>query len=102
MSETKQTCVVRDELFVEPCKALEGVTDNITPGFSRKKGISRWSMFNFKTHKPSRTYFGVKSNEHPNGFLFNFCPFCGTQIDAPFTEPTEPAQPDRLNAGEAV
>lgn len=77
-------CVVRDGLFVEPCEALEENVANNMPGFSAVKGISHWQLINSDTHKPSRSYFGVKTKKNPNGFLFNFCPFCGAQIDAPF------------------
>ena len=33
-----------------------------------------------ETRKSSRTFFGVKSKASPDGFLFNFCPFCGTDF----------------------
>lgn len=84
MDIAARNCTVRDGSFVVPCAALQTVTDNIAPGFSKKKGIARWSLVNMGTHEPSRSYFGVKCAEYPNGFLFNFCPFCGVKIDAPF------------------
>lgn len=77
-------CTVRAGLFVEPCDALAGAVDNNTPDFSRAKGVSVWNLSNLRTGEPSRTYFGLKSKNHPNGLLFNFCPWCGEQIDAPF------------------
>ena len=88
----KSTCTVRDGRFVEPCDSLEALIDNPTPGFSRRKGIARWALVNLKSHKPTRTYVGVLTREHPNGFLFNFCPICGSDISAPFTPTNEPQQ----------
>ena len=77
-------CVVEDGLFVRPCASLEGAVDNRAPSFSKVKGVAHWALANVKTHKPSRDYFGLKSKKHPNGFLFNFCPWCGGDISAPF------------------
>lgn len=84
-------CTVTDGRFVEPCSALDQNVQNNIPGFSKAKGIAVWNLVNHDTHKPSRRYFGVKTPAHPNGFLFNFCPFCGVQIDAPFAEKEEAA-----------
>ena len=84
-------CEVKDGAFVEPCKMLEGVVDNNTPAFSKTKGVSVWHTFNWKTGKPGRTFFGVKSKGYPKGVAFNFCPFCGTQIDAPFNKEEDAA-----------
>lgn len=86
-------CQVRDGLFVDPCRTLEDNTDNPIPGFSKVKGIANWSLHNIKTGEPSRAYWGVKSKNHPNGFLFNYCPFCGQDISAPF-QPKEDGQDD--------
>ena len=80
----KHTCTVRDGRFVEPCKSLLEQTDIGNAGFSKAKGLARWHYTNLETRKSSRTFFGVKSKASPDGFLFNFCPFCGTRIDAPF------------------
>jgi len=85
--EGYKKCTVRDGRFVEPCVTLESMVEIPQAGFSRAKGIARWSYTNLATHKPSRTFFGIKSKAHPNGMLFNFCPFCGEKIDAPFAEP---------------
>lgn len=82
-------CNVRDGLFVEPCSSLASVTDNWMGGFYKGRAISKWELTNIETRQPSRSYFGVKSKKHPNGFLFNFCPFCGTNISAPFTHEEE-------------
>lgn len=91
-------CNVRDGLFVEPCSTLEECTQNPFPGFSKKKGISRWDMKR-RTDQgsmPSRTYFGIMCDAYPNGMLLNWCPFCGTDISGPFQEKEDPskAQPE--------
>ena len=80
----KCDCNVRDGRFVEPCDALAGVIDNNIPGFSKAKGIFIQHLTNMKTLKPSRSYVGIKSKNHPNGLLFNVCPFCGVDISSPF------------------
>ncbi len=81
MSEMAK-CTVRDGLFVDACDGLQGATD--IPGFSKAKGIFRQELTNIETRKSSRTYYGIKTKKHPNGLLFNFCPWCGAQIDEPF------------------
>ena len=50
------------------------------------KGVFIQNLINMNTHKPSRTYVGLKSANFKNGILFNFCPFCGQKIDAPFAK----------------
>ena len=80
-------CTVREGRFVDPCSSLSSVIDGY--GMGRAKGVFKSDLTNTKTWEPSRSYVGIKSKQHPNGFLFNFCPFCGTQIDAPFQEKTE-------------
>lgn len=61
-------------------------TDNEYGGFSKAKGITRWVYSHIPTGKQTRSFYGVKTKASPNGFLFNFCPFCGEKIDAPFAE----------------
>lgn len=80
----KTHCSVRDKLFVEPCDHLKSIIDVHQPGFSRARGVFKSDLFNMKKMEPARSYIGIRSKAHPNGFLFNFCPFCGTQIDEPF------------------
>jgi len=84
-------CTVTDGRFVEACWPLEENVQNNTPGFSKAKGIAVWNLTNMTTHNPSRRYYGVKTPAHPNGFLFNFCPFCGERIDAPFVDKEDAA-----------
>jgi hypothetical protein len=85
-SEEFVDCHVEDGLFVRPCLVLQSVIDNNIPGFSKGKGVFIQNLTNTKTMKPARTYVGVKSKKRPNGILFNFCPFCGGAIHAPFTD----------------
>jgi hypothetical protein len=84
MSAPQTTCTVREGRFVDPCDTLDRMVENQFSAFSRAKGITRWAYTNMKTREPSRTFFGVKCRAQPNGILFNFCPFCGAQIDVPF------------------
>ena len=87
----KQKCnVTADGKFVEPCKTLADATEFGNPN-GKRKGIWAWQYFRLGESKstPSRTFFGVKSGEHvEKGLAFNYCPFCGEKIDAPFTEPS--------------
>jgi hypothetical protein len=76
-----KNCTVREGAFVEPCDALSSIIDS----FSRAKGVFIQNLTNRQTNKPSRSYVGIKSTNHKNGILFNFCPFCGVEIDAPFS-----------------
>ena len=89
MSDVKIKCTVRDSRFVEPCDTLEKATDNPMGSFSKAKGIVRWSITNMSTRQPSRTYFGIRTNEFKRGLAFNNCPFCGEKIDAPFADQFE-------------
>lgn len=89
MSDKFMKCTVKDGRFVIPCKTLQSATDNIIGGFSRKKAIACWNYTNIETGEPSRTYFGVRTVNHPNGIAFNNCPFCGEEIDAPFNSEKE-------------
>lgn len=88
MSEDWTKCVVRDGNFVDACSGLRNVTDHYG-AYGRGKGIARWEYSNMQTGKPTRAFYGVRSKEHPAGMLFNFCPFCGEKIDAPFNRDAE-------------
>lgn len=79
----KEECKVKDGRFVEPCSALAEMTEYGLPPKGKSRGIFSWAYTNLKTHEPSRTFFGAKSTSHPKGLAFNFCPWCGKQIDAP-------------------
>lgn len=71
-----------DGQHVEPCHLLYEQTEYGNPQ-RKKRGIFVWHLFDTKAAKPSRTFFGIVSTQSPTGFVFNFCPFCGTQIDSP-------------------
>lgn len=92
-SARKIECTVRDSKFVEPCDALAELIDTHQPGFSRKRGMFQTTYSNIHTHEPSRSFVGIKCDAYKNGMLFNFCPVCGTDISAPFTEKDEPLPP---------
>ena len=82
-------CTIRDGRFVEPCGSLAKVVDVYAPGFSRAKGVFEQTYTNMQTGEPSRKFYGVKTKEFPHGLLFNFCPWCGERIDAPFMSPND-------------
>lgn len=90
MNEERTTCTVRDGRFVEPCVTLEQATDNNMGSFSKMKGIFCTTYTNMKTRKPARTFYGVKTKQFANGIAFNNCPFCGSDISAPFMQEDEP------------
>lgn len=76
-------CTVRDGRFVEPCATLASVEG---------RAVSHQHFTNFKTGAPARSFFVLKSGDHQKkGIVLNVCPFCGTRIDAPVNNETEPA-----------
>lgn len=93
----KEKCSVKDGKFVEPCKSLNDVTE-----FGHPKGKQRgvWCWEYSIEGKPSRRFFGAKSgSQTEKGLAFNFCPFCGEPIDAPFVTPNAPHEGPALVAG---
>lgn len=100
MADRKVKCSVRDGNFIEPCDSLVSATEYGNPR-GKQKGIWMWNMWSMDTHKPSRSYFGTKSGDHvQKGLLFNFCPFCGEKIDAPFMDKS-PAQEPGAQQGQS-
>ena len=87
--DATRKCSVRDGAFVEPCATLNSMVDNFAPAFSKAKGVSCWTYTSMTTLKPARRFYGLKSKDHPNGMLFNFCPWCGEDISSPFTSKEE-------------
>ena len=80
-----EKCYVRDGRYVEPCNMLASATEYGNPR-GKQKGIFAWAL-SIPGKGASRTFFGVKSGEQvAKGLAFNFCPFCGERIEAPFTE----------------
>lgn len=88
MDKQPTKCSVRDGKFVEPCRLLEKATEYGNPR-GKQKGV-----FAYEWHTPagpSRTFYGAKSGEYvTGGLVFNFCPYCGERIDAPFAKDDEP------------
>lgn len=78
-----QCSISDDGKHVNPCSMLE---DCVTDYGNRKvKGVVVWRFETLNDAKPSRTFYGVKSGAHTaRGAAFNFCPFCGEKISAPF------------------
>ncbi len=85
----KQKCTVTaDGKFVEPCKTLADATEFGNPN-GKRKGVWSWEYHSRDKPGPTRRFWGTKSGEFvSNGLAFNYCPFCGEKIDAPFTEPS--------------
>jgi len=85
----KEKCHVDDGKFVRPCHWLDKATD-ARGNSGRERGLR---VFDYSRHGvPSRTFFAIKSAEFPKALAIDFCPFCGTNISAPFTD-EESAQP---------
>jgi hypothetical protein len=79
-------CKVKDGKFVIPCKGLASVAE---PMYGRKprRGVVQWTLYKIgdSDFSKSRTFFGVASGAHAaKGICFNYCPFCGKDISAPF------------------
>lgn len=72
---------------VVPCTALARAAEFGTPPRSNTKrtGIFAWRLTNMETRQPSRTMFGAKTTEHPKGLIFNFCPWCGADLQGSHT-----------------
>lgn len=66
---------------------LDAATEFGTPA-GKNRGTFMWEYYKHTGGRieMTRRMFGVKSGEYKSGVLFNFCPFCGERIDAPFAE----------------
>lgn len=83
--ETKK-CTVKDGKFVEPCQSLQDATEFGNPS-GKRKGVWCWEYYREDTSGPTRRFYGTKSGDFVSkGIAFNFCPFCGEKIEAPFTD----------------
>jgi hypothetical protein len=78
------TCTVQDGRIVIPCSTLSDNFDVHGIERGKKRGITKWEYTNLETHEVSRIFFGAKTLHSPDGMAFNWCPFCGARIDAPF------------------
>lgn len=78
-----EKCTV-EGLHVKPCATLANATEygNPPPPKTKKTGIFAWAFINRKTGRPARTLYGAKTSEHPTGLIFNFCPWCGADLQA--------------------
>jgi hypothetical protein len=76
-------CTVEGK-HVRPCSALEEATEfgNPPPPKHKRTGIFAWALTDRETGQPSRTLWGAKTSQHPNGVIFNFCPWCGADLQA--------------------
>ena len=79
MTERVKKCTLEGKV-VNPCSALAEVTD-CNPR-SSGKGVCEWNGVDIETNKTIRRMYGVKGGEHKKkGLAFNFCPFCGTNLE---------------------
>jgi hypothetical protein len=81
---TRLNCEVKDGKFVVMCSALEKIAEGYA-AFSKAKGIRVWQYYRVPAGGMAHSFVGIKCKAYPDGFLFNFCPCCGTNISAPFT-----------------
>lgn len=89
--DKKKCTITADRKFIDPCKMLADSTEFGNPT-GKRKGVWCWEYHNRVQSGPTRRFFGVKSGDFASkGLAFNYCPFCGEKIDAPFTEPTNAA-----------
>lgn len=87
MSENNK-CKVDQGLFLRPCDALTNVCEYGNPT-KKAKGVFLWRYVTPQAGV-TRIFAGAKSGEHvTNGIAFNYCPFCGEKVDAPFCERSE-------------
>lgn len=78
---------------VIPCSALANAAEFGTPppAHTKRTGVFAWRLTNIETHKPSRTMFGAKTTAHPKGLIFNFCPWCGVDLQGSHSAKKGPA-----------
>lgn len=77
-------CRVLNGNELEPCKRLGGAAEFGNPS-GKKKGIFLWRLVDMDSGDVSRQFAGAKSGDHvERGLAFNYFPFCGEKIDAPF------------------
>ena len=79
-------CTVREGKFVEPCDTLREAAEVGSPPSGKQRGLYWWQLSNLNTHKPTRSFFAIKTSSHPKGLALNVCPWCGERIDAPFAD----------------
>jgi hypothetical protein len=88
-----EKCIVIEGRIVQPCEDLDKAAEVGNPPPGKSRGIYEWRLHNTETHKVSRVFFGTKTTNHPKGMAFNFCPWCGERIDAPFVKPARDGGP---------
>lgn len=79
--------VSEDGKHIYPCKTLYESSEYGNPR-GKQKGVFHWEYHTIESNGPVRGFYGVKSGEFVSkGMAFNYCPFCGEKIDAPFSTP---------------
>lgn len=84
MLKTKSSPCRVDGEFIVPCYTLAHAVGD---------GIRIEHRVNMETRTPSRSFAVIKSAAFgKGGIVANFCPFCGTRIDAPVANDAEAAE----------
>lgn len=69
-----------DGKFVTACKTLENSCEYGNPR-GKAKGNFCWDLKSMNIMRSTRRMFGAKSGQYTEkGIIFNFCPFCGTDL----------------------
>lgn len=80
MSEKRSHCTFTDGI-VDPCYALEEVCD--ANWMEKRKGVFVATAYRRNAEGYSLVLYGVRSGAHTKkGLMFNYCPFCRTEISA--------------------
>ena len=72
-------CILKPGPIIEPCKMLSEMTEHSN---GIRNGINVWVYSKIPTGQVSRILYGIRDKAHKNGMLFNYCPWCGTEIGA--------------------
>lgn len=75
---SNKKCTIQGGRIIVPCKSLDEEVDDIAPTGCRR-GLYQWTFTNRRTGA-ERTLFGLKTSHSPKGVIFNYCPWCGTDM----------------------
>jgi len=82
---TRVKCKVEGRVVL-PCRALEDSSNGRNPR-EGERGIWSWVNRDLDDMEMSMVFYGAQSGVFAGktSIAFNFCPFCGERIDAPFS-----------------
>lgn len=65
---------------VIPCKFLQKASKGSIAA-RKSDGVFEWNFANLTSpERNTRVMFGVRSGEYKKGLIFNYCPFCGSDL----------------------